>query len=54
MTSQVEPLINKGDICTFNTNNEEEKKTIQRGEMIKLNILKQTSINEHIIVQNSV
>ena len=27
----------------------EEKKTIQWGETIKLNILKQTSINEHIL-----
>jgi len=38
--NRTEPLTNKGDIRTFNTNNEIERNTIQRGGMIELNKLK--------------
>jgi len=34
--------------------NEEEKNTVQWGGMIEANILKQTSINEHILIQSNV
>jgi len=56
----------KGDIRALNINNEEEKNTIEWGKhneeentirwrgMIELNILKQTSINKHILIQNNV
>jgi len=63
-SSQVtQRVISKGDICTFNTSNQKEKhntmkrKKTQWGEkkptkrwggMIELNILKQTSISEHV------
>jgi len=60
--SSQEPLVNKGDMHTFSTNNEEEKTQYNEEEkdtvlwagMIELNILKQTLISEHILIQNSV
>jgi len=44
----------KGYIRTFNTNNEEEKKHNTMRSNEEQNIPKQTSISEHILIQNSV